>query len=198
MRDGFHALPPIPAAGESDSRFRPEFREFLKEVSWNRFRLLVWGEQIDEPDSNARRPNERCSEHYEQLLTRSRPSVMVLIARCERFTAAIPLAVTWKKRFDRPPRSGVGSPSRSNRLILIRDDILMTHNLGRRIDGFAFQRENSENTFRARDAVVHFEQDAPMLRFQARIREAPESVSQKLSSCEGARDSRSVNIRVRR
>jgi len=37
---------------------------------------------------------------------------MVLIARCERFTAAIPLAVTWKKRFDRPPRSGVGSPSR--------------------------------------------------------------------------------------
>jgi hypothetical protein len=123
---------------------------------------------------------------------------MVLIAHCERFTAAIPLAVTWKKRFDRPPRSGVGSPSRSNRLILIRDDILMTHNLGRRIDGFAFQRENSENTFVHATQFSISNKTRQCFDSKREFAEAPESVSQKLSSCEGARDSRSVNIRVRR
>ena len=35
---------------------------------------------------------------------------MLRRARCVRFTAATPCAVPRKKRFERPPRSGVGSP----------------------------------------------------------------------------------------
>ena len=38
------------------------------------------------------------------------PSIMLCSARCVLFTAAIPFAVTRKKRLERPPRSGVGSP----------------------------------------------------------------------------------------
>ena len=39
-----------------------------------------------------------------------RPSVIFSSARWVRLTATSPFAVTRKKRFARPPRSGVGSP----------------------------------------------------------------------------------------
>src|SRR5580693_3842904 len=94
MDNGFHALPPIPASCEGGSRFRGDLREFLKEIPRDCFRLTARSEQIHQPDGKTRRMNERCVGHYEWLLMRSRPCVILCSARCVRFTADTPFAVT--------------------------------------------------------------------------------------------------------
>src|ERR1700733_931057 len=111
MRDGLHALSQIPAPSRSNSRFYRQAREFFEKVAWKGFCLLVRGEQINKPRRNARWSGNRGGWDHAWLPARPRPRIILRRARCVRLTANIPLAVIRKKRFDRPPRSGVGSPN---------------------------------------------------------------------------------------
>src|SRR5258708_18374484 len=55
VSNGFNRLPPIPASGDSDSRFRRKLGEFLEQVPENRFSFFAGGKQIDDPSGNVLR-----------------------------------------------------------------------------------------------------------------------------------------------
>ncbi len=77
--------------------------KFFEKVSGDTFVMRFGKTQPQKPAGEA-----RWSSHG-QILCRSSPSSMTERAFCDRLTALRPRGSTRKKRFERPPRSAVGS-----------------------------------------------------------------------------------------
>src|SRR6185436_13084063 len=100
-------LAPVPVAGGAKPRASELPDELLLEIAEHSFGAVDRREQFDERDGEAWRFGG-----HEKLSRGFRPSSIRASTRCASVMARRPGAVTRKRRFPRPPRSGVGSPAR--------------------------------------------------------------------------------------